>query len=668
MTAYFPWRTEKAAEPAPVSEFRFDIQFLRGVAVLLVVLFHGFGEFFPKGFLGVDVFFVISGYLITSIVLKGLDQGSFRFRTFYLRRAKRLLPAAYSTFIVTTLLAYAVLTSPQWSMYLLQLGGALTFTANLVLSQQVGYFDSAAETKPLLHIWSLSLEEQFYFLMPVALWAVASRARPLLIAVAGGASVLACLAAVTRPDLQSLAFFLLPTRAWELLVGSGCAWLCLNRPGLRIPSAVQWLGFALLPLSAIVGIDPVHPRGDALLAVAGTAIIILGGSAWLPRNWLTRPVATVGDWSYSLYLVHWPLFSFAFIAYMGSPPYAVLAGLALLSLLLGWLQYRFVETPFRFAWSKTAGSAWRRFAAVTLCVGLVAVPALVAKLMRPEVEVVDMRRNTGLADACNQTAAQWRDLAACRTSPAPSIAVWGDSNAMHLLPGLAGLPIVQMTQESCPPILGIGQVSEISSLERARSCISFNDSVFRQIAENPEIRVVVMSSPFVQYFSPSDQSLLVDGRLVPWRDVGPEMLVQTIRRLRQAGKTAILVAPVPRGGFDPGACHMRLGANLVTLGRSHCDIERDHLSGWYRDVLRKLRGVAAASGAELYVPEDILCSDALCRTRIEDTVLYRDEGHVTREGSDYLVRQLGLLDRLGADAAELPAPPSAAAPDTAHGG
>jgi len=143
---------------------------LRGLAVLVVVLYHSDLGLLSQGYLGVDVFFVLSGFLITSIILKALDSNNFLFSEFYLRRAKRLLPALYSTLLFTTLLSLAFLTNQQWIEYLDQLNGALTFTANMVLPSQTGYFESASEGKPLLHIWSLSLEEQYYFLLPIALY------------------------------------------------------------------------------------------------------------------------------------------------------------------------------------------------------------------------------------------------------------------------------------------------------------------------------------------------------------------------------------------------------------------------------------------------------------------------------------------------------------------
>ena len=160
-----------------IYKLRRDIQFLRGIAVLVVVIYHSRLGLLSQGYLGVDVFFVLSGFLITSLILKELENNTFSFSQFYLRRAKRLLPALYSTLLFTTLFSLIILTNKQWLNYLDQLIGALTFSANMVLPAQSGYFESASEGKPLLHIWSLSLEEQYYFFLPITLYLLPKKYR-----------------------------------------------------------------------------------------------------------------------------------------------------------------------------------------------------------------------------------------------------------------------------------------------------------------------------------------------------------------------------------------------------------------------------------------------------------------------------------------------------------
>ncbi len=222
---------------------RFDIQLLRGVAVTTVVLYHAFKDVFPQGFLGVDVFFVISGFLICGMILRQLRDKRFSFREFYVRRARRLLPASFTTLFLASFLAIFILTPDEFSAFSSQLLGSLTFSANFVFAAGTGYFDGGADTKPLLHIWSLSLEEQFYFVAPLLLWLTPLRARLGLMIFVTVASLALCLylssgvsiGSISGQTVENLAFYMLPTRAWELLVGGVAAWVMLERPGLRIP-------------------------------------------------------------------------------------------------------------------------------------------------------------------------------------------------------------------------------------------------------------------------------------------------------------------------------------------------------------------------------------------------------------------------------------------------
>ena len=197
---------------------RIDIQALRGLAVLLVILQHAKAGFIEAGFLGVDIFFVISGFLITGMLAKAIARGSFSFSEFYFRRAKRLLPAAYVTFATTAVLSYFLLDAAEWHDFTVQLAGAVTFTGNLALWQQTGYFEGAAALKPLLHVWSLAVEEQYYLLLPAAMALVPRRYWTAGNALLLFASLALCV--VLTFSSPNAAFYLLPARAWELALGS----------------------------------------------------------------------------------------------------------------------------------------------------------------------------------------------------------------------------------------------------------------------------------------------------------------------------------------------------------------------------------------------------------------------------------------------------------------
>ncbi|CAN1537629.1 COG1835 Predicted acyltransferases [Caulobacteraceae bacterium] len=622
---------------------------MRGLAVLLVLIYHAWSEVLPKGFLGVDVFFVVSGFLIGLLLLTEMEAGTFSFQKFYLRRARRLLPASISTIFGTALVALVVLTNSQLREFSEQLIGALFFGANFVLASQTGYFEGSAETKPLLHIWSLSLEEQFYFVAPFALWISPPRFRPWLLVGGFALSSALCLVLLSGPTwipftasgAQKLAFFMLPSRAWELLAGSLCAWTMLRRPELAVHRNIKLVAVAAILLVSTTGFDAVHPRLDALIVVLSTSVILLGKDDWLKQSFLTRPVAKIGDWSYSLYLIHWPLLSFAFIAYGGRAPSVVTGALCVLAVLLAWAQFTFVEQPFRQGNLRGRRTAW------FLISGAAAVlsSAAVAVLMAPAGKI-DLRPHQGLNPACDQKLQKWRDIPACRTSAAPLVAVWGDSYAMHLVPGLTDLPLVQLTRSACAPIMGIANVGPDYPVSWARGCIDFNESALEWIEESGSIQFVIISSPFSQVLLNRGQSLLVDNTLNSWNHLGEIRLAATLRRLKAAGKTPILIGPTPSASFDAGVCNERALERRVVLGRDSCDINIGEARTRDAGMAALLQKVAAEAGVEVLSPWTVLCRSGVCLTGSKSAVYYQDGGHLTPTGARLVIEGLGLKSRL----------------------
>ena len=642
---------------------RRDIQFLRGIAVLVVVFFHAGAGGFANGFLGVDVFFVISGFLITSIILRELANGRFSLRNFYLRRAKRLLPAIYCTLIVTSLTSYFFLTPEQWKHYLDQLFGAVSFTANMVLPFQVGYFQQAAEAKPLLHIWSLSLEEQYYLTLPFLLMLTPCRWRGVLLLTAFVVSLVVCVTLVTFPidywrtpevDSAQWAFYLFPTRAWELLAGSLCALVMLRKPGLRVPLFAKVL--ALLVIGVIVGfpLDPVHPRGDALLIVLATATLLLGRDDWLPRHFALRAVERVGDWSYSLYLVHWPLFAFAYIGYLGDIPAAARAVLVLVAFVLGYLQYRYVEEPFRHGWQSESARAWGWLGAATAMVFLVPAPMIIAAraggMVVPD-DLLQKRQYTyGLSQACANRYGARESEPPCTSGERPRTAVWGDSYAMHLIPGLLDnpdvpSPLVQLTLSVCGPVLDIAPIRSDKSLEWSRHCLRHNRSAFATISAMDSVEYVFMSSSFDRYLREGGPGFL-EGELERTRDVSFAItkLVETIRSLRRAGKTPLLVSPPPRAGFNVGECLERKARGLVVLGRSDCDLSRSAYERADHEIIAALGEVQRLSSVEIIWLSDFMCDDDRCAVEQGGSPIYVDEGHLSVFGSERSLREIGVAE------------------------
>lgn len=346
----------------PHLNYRPDIDGLRAVAVGSVVGFHAFPYNFPGGFVGVDVFFVISGFLISTILLSSLEKGSFSIADFYLRRIRRILPALVTMMVACLIGGYFFLLADEFELLGKHVAGGAAFLSNLLYWRESGYFDTAAEKKPMLHLWSLAIEEQFYIVWPLLLalgwkW---RRSFVGLIAVLALLSFAGNLYYVRRDP--TAAFYSPLLRFWELMLGGALAYLALRRIQCRTEHQhwVSLAGFGLLA-AAFLLIDPgtAFPGWWALLPTLGACLVIFAGpNGVINRYLLAHPwMVLIGLISYPLYLWHWPLLSFARIV-EGEPARGTTAVLVGISVLLAWLTYRFVEMPVRRSpalWSRSAG-------------------------------------------------------------------------------------------------------------------------------------------------------------------------------------------------------------------------------------------------------------------------------------------------------------------------
>jgi len=633
---------------------RRDIQFLRGLAVLVVVLYHSRLGLLEQGYLGVDVFFVLSGFLITSIILKGLDNNTFLFSAFYLRRAKRLLPALYSTLFFTTLLCLVVLTNQQWVEYLDQLIGALTFTANMVLPSQVGYFESASEGKPLLHIWSLSLEEQYYFLLPISLYLLPKNYRLIGILIFIVISLFWCFSWVYSenqgaPFLWRLAdssksewaFYLLFTRAWELLGGSLCAWIMLNKPNIKVPKPLKVTSLVLIFFSCFININNEHPSIESIIVVISTMVILLGKQDWLPKHFIIRFIEKAGDWSYSIYLVHWPLFAFAYLSYVGNVPTSIKIILIISSILLGYLQFRYIETPFRIGKFKDLFSNWK--VAISATIILLAIPVTSAyTASNVENEFTHIRRtNYGLSPECEGSFDDNKKMkSACVLGEDPSIVIWGDSYAMHLVPGLLvnNKKLTQITKSVCGPIVGLAPVTKKYDSVWAKKCLEFNALALDYIKSHQNITHVVLSANFSNYLQSNEFDYLTSNGLT---EGGYELLVgafnDTVLELKELGVVPVVFSPLPKAGFDVGECLERKFGSAILL-REGCNID----SSEHQQKLINLFLKEVEQNTNVVWLKNYICKNDICQVNIENTFIYRDMGHLSIDGSIKLLKNIKL--------------------------
>lgn len=648
--------------PLVRSELRDDIQALRGIAILLVLIYHS--KLLPSlkaGYLGVDVFFVVSGFLITGIVRRQLMSGRFSFSDFYARRAKRLLPAAYVTLLATVIAAPIFLTSSEMGDFLWQLIGALTLTGNIALWMQTGYFEGAAHLKPLLHVWSLSIEEQYYLVLPALLVVIAKRFWTIAAVAVCLSSLLLCLWMV--PIKPGASFYLLPTRAWELALGSLGA-IALDGTSLgRLLGRLFWLALIALVLVPFFPTGAPHPGMDALIVCVATLIIILRRHPLADGLWCLRPLVWFGNISYSLYLVHWPLLAFAQNAWVSPSPGLVRLGLIVLGCGLAWVLFRYVEQPVRVAAVPVTGGITAAVLAVSLAILLAGYfSATVIGRVEGDDFAFRSRANVGLSPSCEYYDTFSPDPA-CQTNATPRIMVWGDSYAMHLVEGIRASTrdgILQATRTTCGPFLGMSLYADDGFYNRdwARKCVRFNDDVLSYLEGQQSVDVVVLSSLYSQYL-PDSQVLWRDpnesangGGLIETiatQDAAVGALRATVEAIRAIGKRVVIVAPPPAAsGVDFGRCIELRDTGRLVMGADNpsCAISEHKYRLGRAPVQALLDRVASEADVAVFDFDEFLCDGNICLVEKDGHPLYRDSGHLSYDGSRLLGEELQLAERL----------------------
>jgi peptidoglycan/LPS O-acetylase OafA/YrhL len=462
--------------------YRAEIDGLRAVAVLSVILAHAGVPWLPGGFVGVDVFFVISGFLITRLLCTDLESGTFSILRFYERRVRRILPALVLVVVVCLPFAWFWMLPRQLREFSESVTAVALFFSNVEFWRQSGYFASEAASKPLLHTWSLAVEEQFYIVFPFLLWGlVRSGLRPfaLLVGLAVASLALSEWGWRNAPDAN---FFLIPFRAWELLAGALAAlWAGGHRSAPDDRLALSGLALILLSL-VLINKETPFPSLWALLPVGGTVMVILWGSAGsvAARLLTSRPVVAVGLISYSAYLWHQPVFAFARIRLTEEPPPITMALLTILTFGLSWATWKWVESPFRRRPVPVLASRARLFVAAALAlVFLLLAGATLNQVDRLGIRQLDLpgvsgaerrdlaegRQNgirTGIchfnrdrSDGIEAFLRDWSCTQADEAALAPApIGIFGDSHAADKAHSirLAGFDLAQMTGAGCPLI------------------------------------------------------------------------------------------------------------------------------------------------------------------------------------------------------------------------
>jgi peptidoglycan/LPS O-acetylase OafA/YrhL len=473
--------------------YRSDIDGLRAVSILAVVWYHAFPDLVPGGFVGVDIFFVISGFLITRLIARELAVNSFSIVTFYQRRVRRIFPALIVVLAVTYALGWVILLPRDFELLGTSIVGGAGFFANLVQLGRQDYFAPDASTNPLLHLWSLGIEEQFYIFWPILLIFLRGRRfDAVLIAALAGASMAANLFLVA--DHQAIAFYSPLTRAWELLAGallvrsSKQDTVCFRGVSDDIKAAA---GLLLIVLAiALLDTNSRYPGWNALMPVLGAVLLLDAPDSILNRRLLShRAMVFIGLVSYPLYLWHWPILSYLGILRDGVPNFLEKDIAVGLSFILACVTYYFVEKPIRH----------HRNAVIGLCTAMVSIGAIGLLTILgsgfgfrfPEsvraIANLPAKQNSGFRPDCFLEAGQVsvnRQVRCVEDGSGPMVFVWGDSTAAALYPGLKAAQqlrpfrIAQFTSAACPPIVGVG----------VPYCAGLNRETFEVIGETkPDI-------------------------------------------------------------------------------------------------------------------------------------------------------------------------------------
>ena len=615
-------------------DFRPDINGLRAIAVIAVLLFHLGVPGVAGGFAGVDVFFVISGYLIGGQLLDSLATGSFSFASFYIARLRRIYPALLPVCVAALVWGWHNSLPTDYIKAVRHAAGALFFCSNLLFSAELGYFDASAHTKPLLHTWSLAVEGQFYFLFPVAL-KVLHRWRPSKIVAATGlaltASLVYCLLS-SHPDNDKL-FYALLARAWELLAGAVLAGLRLNRPSPTRGNCLGILGLLLIAASfhwATPG--DIWPGAEALIPIAGTVLVIAAQNPyWVNRLLNLAVVQYVGSISYSLYLWHWSLLVFyrRSAASLERPlqPFEIISLIAV-SLLCAVASYHWIEKPTRWSggfWTNkriVTGAALGALASFGFGLFVVAehgapvrLPAYVQRASQAVFLKTPRDECFRQGDSSKVAKVAFCDFGAA-DAPTTSVLLWGDSHANQYLTAITtaanqrGLRGLIATQSACSARLRPIKTSN----PRLQTCNQFNAEVLGLIRQSPELNTIILG----KYWGPRDAASVAE-------------MAELITALTALGKRVILIGALPSPGYDVpyewSARQLQSGHAIdhVSLPRA----SQAQASAIQAALIDKLAALIRARLVVVLDPFSKLCNRELCYLVRNGESYYRDDSHLS---------------------------------------
>ncbi len=637
-----------------VMDYRREIDGLRAVAVLPVILFHAGFQTFSGGFVGVDVFFVISGYLITTIILAELAKGKFSILDFYERRARRILPALFLVMFVCLPFAWLWLLPQEMENFSKSLIAVSTFVSNIFFGRNSGYFEPATELQPLLHTWSLAVEEQYYVFFPIFLILVGRFDKRWTLGLLIAFFVVSLTSAQWMSvGKQTKTFYLLYTRGWELLVGVFVALHFLNEERKLSPKPLNEVG-AFIGLASIMYAIFVFDKSTpfpslyTLIPTVGSALIILCAtqSTYVGKLLGNKAFVGVGLISYSAYLWHQPIFAFAKQRIFDGPNKIVLVGLILLTIVLAYLSWKFVERPFR-----EKSRYGRKSVFVIAAMGTVffvffgligqSTKGFPNRAIAEKFQAFDydtIRLGYKRCDDALLTAGVRLNYCLQATRGDVNAVLIGDSHANDKFFGIAkNIPDLNWAlvgNSSCPPVLGVNVQG------KNYNCRIKFEKILNWIGSNENIHTVVLSyygsyalttaysaDHLRNHLGPD--TIKIEG--VEASNLGRSELFyyglsRTVRELMNAKKRVIVLTDIPELPFFPIDC---------VRGRPKCTVELSEVlsrQSEHRNSLHRLK--EDFPEVSIYDPLGIFCSEQSCTYKRDDLVLYQDSHHLTFNGSN----------------------------------
>lgn len=653
------------------------------MAIIPVLIFHAFPTILPGGFVGVDIFFVISGFLISSIIFKGLQRETFSFPGFYANRIKRIFPALLLVLIVSFVFGWYFLLPGEFAQLGKHILGGAGYVENLLLRREAGYFDTKSYLKPLMHLWSLGIEEQFYLTYPFLLW-LAWRLRCNQLAIIVTLVLISFSLNVWQIRSDSVSSFFLPqTRFWELWIGGALAYLDIFRQDVRrhltgigpglisrffrhetaglhaavVPNVLSIVGVLLLGVALLRVHVHAFPGWWALLPVGGASLLVLAGPAsWINRRILSSSIAVfVGLISYPLYLWHWPILSFGRILRGDELPASTRIAAVVLSFPLAWATWRFVESPIRFGrktWRKTAALVLT--SVVVACIGYATHlhDGFAGRFRNVPGDFGWAQPETYSTPDCRKTVGSDK-MGYCRSlgAGAPEVLLIGDSHAAALYRGLAAAyaqhsqTLMNLGEPGCVPFYDTE--SYALGMRKQRDCRPVVNRMLDFATSNPSVRIIILSvrGPMHMLGGDFGEDTTSAPELLSWdgaqqnssqADIFAAAFRNTVRRLVATGKDVVLFVDWPELGFDPRSCLPR-PVPLFSRVRRVCGVPRSQVDARnraYRQVIFDLK--KEFSGLRVFDPFPYLCDSAACYAMQGGHLLYRDDNHLSAAGSVYL--------------------------------